>query len=452
MARTLVLAEKPSVARDIARVLGANQRGNGCLENGNYVVTWAVGHLVSLVEPDELDEKYKKWRSEDLPILPESIPTKVLPKTKEQYRIVESWMRSDQIDTIVCATDSGREGELIFRYIYEKAKCTKPVNRLWISSMTDAAIREGFAQIQPDSVYDPLYVSARSRSAADWLVGMNASRAFTLRYGALLSIGRVQTPTLKLIVERDIAISEFKPEEYYEIRADFGDYTGLWQHPKNGDSRCPDEATAKKIKAETQGKEGVITAVKREKKKQAPPQLYDLTSLQREANKALGLSAAKTLDIAQALYEKHKLITYPRTDSRYLTHDMVSKIEKTFTAMPEPYSTMKRDRLEKPVQFSRVFNDSKVSDHHAIVPTGQFSALPRLSPVEKSVFDMVARRLIAVYMPDYLYESAMVLTEVAGHTFKSSGTTPVSPGWKALYPGSRKEDGKEQEVAIPPVR
>ncbi|MEA5066236.1 MAG: DNA topoisomerase, partial [Eubacteriales bacterium] len=309
---TLIVAEKPSVARDIARVLGCKTRAEGALRGETYVVTWAIGHLVTLCEPDEIDPRYKKWRAEDLPILPEVLPTKVLPKTKSQFAVVKALMNARETERIVCATDSGREGELIFRYIYEQAKCKKPVDRLWISSMTDAAIREGFAKLRPDSDYDALHLSARCRAEADWLVGMNASRAFTLKYGALLSVGRVQTPTLKLIAERDEEIRSFLPEDYWEIRADFGDYQGLWQDPEKKDGRCRDAGLAARVKAETEGQSGTVIEARREEKNTPPPQLYDLTALQRDANRLFGYSAAKTLELAQALYEKHKLITYPR--------------------------------------------------------------------------------------------------------------------------------------------
>ncbi|MEA4898728.1 MAG: DNA topoisomerase 3 [Christensenellaceae bacterium] len=443
---TLIVAEKPSVARDIARVLGCKTRAEGALRGETYVVTWAIGHLVTLCEPDEIDPRYKKWRAEDLPILPEVLPTKVLPKTKSQFAVVKALMNARETERIVCATDSGREGELIFRYIYEQAKCKKPVDRLWISSMTDAAIREGFAKLRPDSDYDALHLSARCRAEADWLVGMNASRAFTLKYGALLSVGRVQTPTLKLIAERDEEIRSFLPEDYWEIRADFGDYQGLWQDPEKKDGRCRDAGLAARVKAETEGQSGTVIEARREEKNTPPPQLYDLTALQRDANRLFGYSAAKTLELAQALYEKHKLITYPRTDSRYLPRDMIGKVKKTLVAFGAPYAAFAERLLPDPPTPARVYNDRKVSDHHAIVPTGQQSDLGRLPDAERRLFDLVARRLIAALYPDYRYESAVVTTQVKNHLFRTTGQTPLVEGWKALYKGVEKADEVEQKV------
>ena len=316
--KKLIVAEKPSVARDIARVLGAKTGGDGYIEGENYIITWALGHLVTLCEPDEMEERYKKWRWADLPILPDDIPLKVLPKTRSQYSAVKKLMNSKDVSSIICATDSAREGELIFRYIYQMAKCKKPVERLWISSMTDQAIRQGFANLKPSSAYDSLYVSARCRSEADWIVGMNASRAFSLKYNANLPIGRVQTPTLSMLVARDNEISAFVPQDYWEIRADFGDYEGTYIDPETKDTKVFDQGKAKNIRAQVAGKTGSVTENTRELKKMPPPQLFDLTTLQREANRKFGYPADKTLKLAQSLYETRKLLTYPRTDSRYL--------------------------------------------------------------------------------------------------------------------------------------
>ena len=300
--KKLIVAEKPSVARDIARVLGVRGAGEGYIDGEEYVVTWALGHLVSLCEPDEMDDRYKKWRWDDLPILPEEIPLKVLPKTRSQYTVVRRLMLSKEISSIICATDSAREGELIFRYIYQMAGCTKPVERLWISSMTDEAIAEGFRTIQPGEKYDGLYRSARCRSQADWLVGMNASRAFTLRYDTLLSVGRVQTPTLAILVKRRKEIEDFKPEEYATVTADFGDYKGIWFDEKlNPDTHIPTIEQGKAIAASIRGKTGTVLSAETVRKRDMPPQLYDLTSLQRDANRLLGFTAGKTLKLAQSL-------------------------------------------------------------------------------------------------------------------------------------------------------
>jgi len=452
MGKTLVVAEKPSVGRDIARALGVRsaEQTEGLIENEEYVISWAVGHLVSLCDPDELNPEWKKWRMETLPMLPDVLQTKVLPKTKKQFTILKKLLNSKEVDRVVCATDSGREGELIFRYIYNQAGCRKPVDRLWISSMTDAAIKEGFANMKPASAYDGLYESARCRSEADWLIGMNASRAYTVKYDALLSVGRVQTPTLCLLVKRDREIRDFVPQDYWEIRANFGDYEGLWVNPETGDTRCMSEARAKEIEAAVKGRPARVTEYEKELKKQVPPLLYDLTSLQREANRQLGLSAAQTLKIAQSLYEKHKLITYPRTDSRYLTHDMPEKVKKAIQSLTgEPVRSLAQKLMQSgPLSKSgRIYNDARVSDHHAIIPTGR-SMPSSLSPQEAAVFDMIARRLLAAHFPDYEYESAKATTVSEGHSFRSTGTRPVSLGWKEVYLDQQSKK-KEAEQMLP---
>ena len=445
MGKTLIVAEKPSVGRDIARVLGVRGRGDGMMTGDKYIVSWAIGHLVTLCEPDEIDPALKKWTMDSLPILPDVLPTKVIDKTKKQFGVLKKLLNDRDVDEVICATDSGREGELIFRYIYDRAGCVKPVQRLWISSMTDNAIRDGFAALRPDSEYDGLYTSARCRSEADWLVGMNASRAYTIRYGALLSVGRVQTPTLALLVARDREIRAFVPRDYWEVHADFGDYEGLWFDPETKESRLFDREKAQAIADAVRGREGAVVENTREMKKTPPPQLYDLTSLQREANKAHGLSASRTLNIVQSLYEKHKLVTYPRTDSRYLPNDMTGKVGKVISTLPAPWAQPAQplkamDRLPHPF---RVYNDAKVSDHHAIVPTGNYAALGKLTDPEMKIFDMIARRLLAVHYPDYEYLSVCMITEVEGERFRTQGAIPVKPGWHQVYPAmSEKDEGK----------
>ena len=450
MGKTLVLAEKPSVGKDIARVLGARGKGEGFIDGDGYVVSWAVGHLVTLCEPDELNPAWKKWTMDALPMLPEKLDTKVIPATKSQFAVLKRLLNDPDVERVICATDSGREGELIFRYIYHQARCHKPVDRLWISSMTDAAIREGFRTLRPDADYDGLYASARCRSEADWLIGMNASRAYTLRYGVLLSIGRVQTPTLALLVQRDREIRAFVPRDYWEIRADFGDYEGLWVDPETKETRCFDEEKARAVAAAVKGRTGRVTENQREMKRQPPPQLYDLTALQRDANRLLGISAAKTLSIAQALYERHKLLTYPRTDSRYLPNDMKPRVAKVVATLPEPWAAPAQPlrALDKLPVSGRVYNDAKVSDHHALVPTGSYAALPRLSDVERRVFDMVVRRLLAVHYPDYEYQSVRMTTRVEEHDFRTTGAIPVKEGWKAVYRGEEARD-KDEAAPLP---
>ena len=446
--KKLIVAEKPSVARDIARVLGAKTGGDGYIEGENYIITWALGHLVTLCEPDEMEERYKKWRWADLPILPDDIPLKVLPKTRSQYSAVKKLMNSKDVSSIICATDSAREGELIFRYIYQMAKCKKPVERLWISSMTDQAIRQGFANLKPSSAYDSLYVSARCRSEADWIVGMNASRAFSLKYNANLPIGRVQTPTLSMLVARDNEISAFVPQDYWEIRADFGDYEGTYIDPETKDTKVFDQGKAKNIRAQVAGKTGSVTENTRELKKMPPPQLFDLTTLQREANRKFGYPADKTLKLAQSLYETRKLLTYPRTDSRYLSSDMPKRIADTLSRLPEPYASMiKAPEFRPGVVTRRYYDDSRVSDHHAIVPTEKTANLSALPVDERNIYDMVARRLISIHYPDYEYESAKIITRVENHDFKSAGATPVVEGWRALY----RDEKKKEEAVLPAV-
>ena len=458
--KKLIVAEKPSVGRDIARVLGVRERGEGYLYGGEYVVTWAVGHLVALSEPGECDPRFRQWRMADLPMLPDKIPLKVLPGTKDQFAVIKKLMNSAKIESIICATDSAREGELIFRYIYQMAGCTKPVQRLWISSMTDAAIRQGFAELKPAAAYDALYESARCRSEADWLVGMNASRAFSLRYDAHLSVGRVQTPTLSLIVKRDREIEAFVPQDYWEVRANFGDYEGLWINPnprpessdgkkddkKSPETRVYDKALAEQVKNAVKGRPARVEESTTETKHFQPPQLFDLTSLQREANRKFGFSADKTLKLAQALYETHKLVTYPRTDSRYLPDDMKPKVKKVLGLLPEPYADMVRsERMNMDMYSKRFYDNSKISDHHAIVPTDRRANLSGLTGDEAKLYDLIVRRLIAAHYPDYVCENAKIITAVDEHRFKSTGVMPVDEGWHAVY-GEDKAPSKESPL------
>ena len=449
MPKKLIVAEKPSVARDIARVIGAKSRGEGYLYGGDYIVTWAIGHLVSLCEPGEANPDWVKWDMARLPMLPEDIPLKVLPGTKAQFATIKRLMKDGEVASLICATDSAREGELIFRYIYRMAGCKKPVERLWISSMTDDAIRQGFQNLRPAGDYDALYESARCRSEADWLVGMNASRAFSLRYNAHLSVGRVQTPTLNLIVKRDLEIERFVPRDYWEIRANFGDYEGLWLDPETRQTRCNDEAAAQAVRGAVAGQEGSVIESERERKRTPPPQLYDLTALQREANRKLGFSADRTLRAAQSLYETHKLITYPRTDSRYLPDDMRPKVASALRRLPPPYADfVAAPQMNPDMHWKRFYDGSKVSDHHAIVPTERAADLSKLGADEAKLYDMIVRRLIAAHYPFYEYESAKVITRVGAHDFRSTGAMPLEEGWRALYRGE-KDAEKDVEPPLP---
>ena len=433
MPYSLIIAEKPSVARDIARVMGCRTRLDACYEGDSLRVTWALGHLVALSDPEEVDEKWKKWRTDTLPILPDVIPLKVLPKTKTQYNAVRKLMLSPECTDLICATDAGREGELIFRYLLRMAGCGKPVRRLWISSMTDEAIREGFDNLRPGSEYELLYQSARCRSEADWLVGMNASRAFTLRYRVLLSVGRVQTPTLALLVGRRREIDAFVPEDYWTVTANFGPYEGVWFDRETGGKKIPSEARARAIEAAVRGKDAVVEKVERTPKKELPPQLYDLTSLQRDANRLLGFTAKKTLDLAQKLYEEYKLLTYPRTDSRYLPRDMAGRTRSALSSLPDGYQPLVRPLTEKPLSMSRrIFDDAKVTDHHALLTTGKRFDPDRLPADARSLLDLVCRRMIEVFYPDYLYDALRVVTAAGGEAFVTNGREEKQPGWREV--------------------
>lgn len=460
MGKTLVIAEKPSVARDIAKTLGVKEKGDGCLIGEKYVVSWAVGHLVTLAEPEAYDPSYKKWSFSTLPILPEEMKLTAIAKTRSQLKVLHSWMHNKEIEEIICATDSGREGELIFRYIYEITKCSKPFRRLWISSMTEEAILEGFSNLKDGQEYNLLYASAKCRSHADWLVGMNASRAYTLQYDALLSIGRVQTPTLALIVEKQKEIDAFEAKDYFEVQADFGLFQGIRIDEKENtkiEKKEDAEAIAKKVK----GKKGQIQRLEKEEKKQPPPLLYDLTELQRECNKKFGYSAKKTLDIAQALYEKRKMITYPRTDSRYLSEDMKGKVKQTMKRLAdaEIFSPFAKKILETELSFTkRIMDQTKVTDHHAIIPTDGKVRMEQLSEEEKKVFSLVAGRFLSVFYPYYIYETTKVYTNVEAETFLSKGTVILQEGWtaveKALIPETarkRKKSEQTEDQKLPPL-
>ena len=442
--QTLVVAEKPSVARDIARVLGAKDKGENCLIGSGYAVTWALGHLVTLKEPQELDERYTRWRAEDLPILPEKMETKVIKKTKSQFLAVKKLMNDKETQDIICATDSGREGELIFRYIYEQAGCKKPVRRLWISSMTDEAIRAGFDSLRPSADYDALYASARCRADADWLIGMNATRAYTIRYGVLLSIGRVQTPTLSMIVKRRKEIDAFVPKLFYTVRADFGDYQGVYID-KKGERKLETEEAAQQIARRVSGQTAQVTQSTKEHKSVWPPLLYDLTTLQREANAQLGFTAKKTLATAQKLYEQHKLLTYPRTDSRYLSHDMLGKVQSTLERYDGALKPIGEQALAYGVRMTkRVFDDAKLTDHHAIIPTGKRAE--NLTADERKLYEMVARRLAAVFYPNYEYDALRVVTTCGEDDFLSTGKAVTQEGWKAVYGGDETRERRKKKT------
>jgi len=447
-----VLAEKPSVARDIAKVLGANAKGDGYLHGNGYVVTWAIGHLASLAQPHEIRPEWKTWRRESLPMLPSSWPLVVYEKTKDQFEIVRKILSSPRVGRIICATDAGREGELIFRYIYEAAGCSKPISRLWISSLTPEAIRKGFEAVKPGSDYEPLADAARGRSRADWLVGMNLSRAYTLTYGDELSVGRVQTPTLAMVVERELAVRRFVPEDYLEVVATFRPagrpeaetYQGTWFRDiadLQKSARLPavgEEGGVEAAQIVERAKSGAaaIESMKAETQRMPPPPLYDLTELQRHANRLFGFSAQHTLDLAQALYERHKLISYPRTDSRHLSQDVAGTLPQIVRAVAGPYRELLAPGTGERPLGRRYVDDAKVTDHHAIIPTPISPGRVDLSPDEAKIYDLVCRRLLTCWHEDHVWSVTTVITAIVNgpitDRYHSSGKAIQQVGWKML--------------------
>lgn len=446
MAKTLVLTEKPSVAKDIARVLGCKRSGNGCIVGDKYIVTWALGHLVTLADPEAYDDKYKSWRMEDLPMLPGRMKLVVIGQTSKQFKAVSSLLSSAEVSDIVIATDAGREGELVARWIIQKANCRKPMRRLWISSQTDKAIKEGFASLKPSSQYDNLYRSAQCRAEADWLVGLNVTRALTCKHNAQLSAGRVQTPTLAMIVRREEDILRFRPKDYFTVKADFGEYTALYKDGK-GQARFADAAAAKEVADSVRGKRGVLSEVKKVYRFKAPPAAYDLTELQRDANKKYGYSAKQTLSLMQSLYETHKLLTYPRTDSRYITKDVAATLPERLRAIAiGPYKDAASAVLHsKPIQTKYIVNDAKVTDHHAIIPTEQYVDLNKLSREERHIYDLVVRRFIAVLSAPFEYDEVQVKITVGRYNFYTKGQSIKSAGWRAVYDSTLADDDDDAE-------
>lgn len=455
MGKILVIAEKPSVARDYARVLKCREKGDGCLIGEDYIVSWALGHLIELCEPEAYDSRYKKWRYEDLPIIPEKMKLQVIRGSGQQFKVLKKLMNSKEVDSLICGTDSGREGELIFRYIYLVAGCKKPFQRLWVSSMTDEAISDAFSRLKDGKEYDSLYESARCRSEADWLVGINGSRAYSIQYDNLLSIGRVQTPTLSMIVKRQQEIDQFVPEDYFEVelthpaglnQKEDPSFTSTFFVKKDGRkvTRIDHKEEAENICAQAkEAGKAVVKEVTRTPGRQLPPLLYDLTELQRDANRRYGFSAARTLQIAQSLYEKHKLLTYPRTDSRYLPHDMKEKVRKTLYSLNVPDFHDALMGLTNGLNFtSRIIDDSKITDHHALIPTDKRPDFSRLSREENLIYHMVAMRLIEVFYPAYEYETVEVTLEAAKNLFLSRGRTVKQLGFMALrQQGAAKSSG-----------
>ena len=447
MDKNLVLAEKPSVAKDIARVIGAGRKNNGYYEGNNYIVTWALGHLVTLADPDEYDKSYKAWKLEDLPMLPDKLKLVVIKESSAQYKIVKELMKRDEVKNIIIATDAGREGELVARWIISKAGVKKPIKRLWISSVTDNAIKDGFANLKDGKDYEPLFASAQARAEADWLVGINATRALTCKYNAQLSCGRVQTPTLAIIAKREEEIRNFTPEIFFGLQAAAGKVKLTWQNPKDKSTRSFDKQYVQYILNEIKGKDAEITEIKKTLKRIPSPALYDLTELQRDANKKYDFSAKETLSYMQSLYEKHKVLTYPRTDSRYISDDIVPTLkDRLVKCGTGAYSKAVSQILKKPIKSTKNFVDSsKVSDHHAIIPTEQYVNLADFSPGERKIYDLVIKRFLSVLFPDYEYEQTSVKAGIGSQVFTAKGNIVKSLGWKELYSGLMDSENEDDE-------
>ena len=445
--KSLVIAEKPSVARDIARVLHCQKKLPGALEGQEYVVTWALGHLVTLADPEEYDKKYAQWNLETLPMLPKKMQLVVIKQTAKQFKDVKTQLCRKDIGQVVIATDAGREGELVARWILEKADCHKPVKRLWISSVTDKAIREGFAHLKDGREYQNLYAAAVARAEADWLVGINATRALTCKYNAQLSCGRVQTPTLAMIAKREEEIRKFKPEEYFGMNLQAGGVRWTWQDKKSRGMRTFQKERMDELFKKMKGQKLVITAVEKSSKKSGAPGLYDLTELQRDANKKFGYSAKETLNMMQRLYENHKVLTYPRTDSRYISTDVAETLKERLRACAVgPYRKMAGSLAMKPIRINGSFVDNKkVSDHHAIIPTEQFVQLDHMTVDERRIYDLVVRRFLAVLYPPFEYEQTTMRGEAAGETFTAKGKIVKSLGWKEAYENLSDLDEEEDE-------
>lgn len=468
--KSLVIAEKPSVGRDIARVLKCSKASNGAIEGSKYIVTWGFGHLVTLADPEDYDKKYKEWKMEHLPMIPEHFKLEVIKQTGKQFSIVKNLIHRNDVSEVIIATDAGREGELVARLILEKAGNKKPIKRLWISSVTDKAISDGFANLKDGRAYNNLYDAAMCRAEADWLVGINATRALTCKYNAQLSCGRVQTPTLAMIAKREAQIKEFKPKSYYGItaqaqigrmEAQIGNVEAqtakvpvqivnlTWQDQKSKSYRSFDKEKIEKIIKELNGKDGKIIEVKKSPKKTYAPLLYDLTELQRDANKRFGFSAKETLNIMQRLYENHKVLTYPRTDSRYISTDIIPTIKDRLQACGVgPYRKLAAIAMKKEVSAKSSFvNNAKVSDHHAIIPTEQFVQMEHMTNEERKIYDLVVRRFLAVLYPPFEYEQTQIKVEIGKEVFVATGKIVQNEGWKLVYE-NENVDEEEQEKEL----
>ncbi len=448
MAKSVVIAEKPSVARDIARVLKCDKKGNGYLEGSKYIVTWALGHLVTLADPESYDVKYKQWNLEDLPMLPERLKLTVIKQTGKQFNAVKSQLLRKDVNEIIVATDAGREGELVARWIIDKVKIQKPIKRLWISSVTDKAIKDGFANLKPGKAYDNLYASAVARSEADWYIGLNATRALTTRFNAQLNCGRVQTPTVAMIANREDEIKNFKAQTYYGIEAQTTNQLKLTWQDANGNSRSFNKEKIDGIVKGLDKHNATVVEIDKKQKKSFSPGLYDLTELQRDANKKFGYSAKETLNIMQKLYEQHKVLTYPRTDSRYISSDIVGTLPERLKACGVgEYRPLAHKVLQKPIKSNKSFvDDSKVSDHHAIIPTEGYVNFSAFTDKERKIYDLVVKRFLAVLFPAFEYEQLTLRTKVGNETFIARGKTILHAGWKEVYENRFEDDDITDDV------
>ncbi|MEC0035569.1 DNA topoisomerase III [Bacillus cereus] len=447
MAKSLVLAEKPSVARDIANVLKCNKKGNGFLEGDKYIVTWALGHLVTLADPEMYDKKYQKWNLEDLPMLPDRLKLSVIKQSGKQFNSVKSQLNRNDVNEIIIATDAGREGELVARWIIAKSKVNKPIKRLWISSVTDKAIKDGFNNLKPGKAYENLYFAAVARSEADWYIGLNATRALTTKYNAQLNCGRVQTPTVAMIAAREDEIKNFKPQVYYGIEAQTDSVKLTWQDT-NGNNRSFNKEKIDSIVKSLDKQNATVVEIDKKQKKSFSPGLYDLTELQRDANKKFGYSAKETLNIMQKLYEQHKVLTYPRTDSRYISSDIVGTLPERLKACGVgEYRPLAHKILNKPIKSNKSFvDDSKVSDHHAIIPTEGYVNFSAFTDKERKIYDLVVKRFLAVLFPAFEYEQLTLRTKVGNETFIARGKTILHAGWKEVYENRFEDDDATDDV------
>jgi DNA topoisomerase-3 len=462
MAKSLVLAEKPSVAREIAKILGCRQNGDGYIGGERYIVTWALGHLVTLADPEVYSKEYKTWSLESLPMLPQKMQLVVIKETSKQFNTVQSLLRRADISDVIIATDAGREGELVARWILIKSGCKKPSRRLWISSQTDKAVKEGFQNLKPSREYDNLFQSAVSRAEADWLVGLNVTRALTCKHNASLSAGRVQTPTLAMITAREREIKTFVPKEFYTVKVHLGGFSAVWTGANN-QSRLFDRQAAEAVLQRVSGKPAVASEVQKQYKHKAPPAAYDLTELQRDANRKYAYSAKQTLSLMQSLYERHKLLTYPRTDSRYITTDIIPTLpDRLQSVAVGPYKELALSLYKnRPLSTRYLADNSKVSDHHAIIPTEEQVFLANLTPEERNVYDLVVRRFLAVLSPAFEYEETKLTVLIGKERFHAKGKTVKTPGWQSAYAGvtpdpmfaaGGDEDGDVSDQSLPQIR